>query len=152
MNSETLQDSIAHSLTADRRVVLLVGPPGSGKSRILRDLKDVDIINVGRELARELMPIPKEERAGVALGVLKDLIDTLAHPVVVLDNIELLLLPELKIDLWDALDRLSLSKKLVVAWTGRVEHDFIQWGDPGVPGHLLVSLENCPAALVSMTG
>lgn len=152
MNSETLQDSISHSLAADHRVVLLVGPPGCGKSRILRELKDVDIINISKELGRELMPLPRDERAGAALNLLVDLVNSLTHQVVVLDNIELLLLPELKIDLWPALEKLSAEKQLIVAWTGRIEGTQIKWGEPGVPGHLVMSLENCPANIVNVTG
>jgi len=152
LKTETLQDSITHSLSADRRVVLLVGPPGCGKSRVLRDFNDVGIVNVGKELARELIPLPLEKRSELALEILGQLIDTHAHSVVVLDNIELLFMPELKIDLWPALETLSANKKLVVAWTGRVADDQIQWGDPGVPGFRVMSLENCPANIVSMTG
>mgnify|MGYP000904610502 FL=1 len=152
MNSETLQDSISHSLAADRRIVLLVGPPGCGKSRFLRELTDVGIVNVGKELARELVSIPREERSGKVLEILGDLVRTHVHPVVVLDNIELLFLPELKLDLWQVLEQLSAVKKLIVAWTGRVRGEQIQWGEPGVPGYLVLSLENCPAKIVKMTG
>ena len=80
------------------------------------------------------------------------MIDTFAQPVVVLDNIELLLHPELELDLWSTLDVLSQSKQLIVAWTGRVLGDKIQWGEPGVPGHRTLNLDNCPASIMSMTG
>lgn len=152
MNSETLQDSINHSLAADHRIVLLVGPPGCGKSRILRELRGVGTINVGKDLARDLAKIPKQERQEKVLDLLGELISTFVQPVVVLDNIELLLLPELKLDIWTALGALSQSKQLIVAWTGRVVGDQIQWGEPGVPGHLNLSLDNCPANIISMTG
>jgi ABC-type lipoprotein export system ATPase subunit len=152
LNTETLQDSITHSLSADRRVVLLVGPPGCGKSRLLREFTDVGIVNVGKELARELIPLPQEKRSELALEILGQLIDTHYYSTVVLDNIELLFMPELKIDFWSALETLSANKKLVVAWTGRVAGEQIQWGDPGVPGFRVMSLEHCPANIVSMTG
>lgn len=152
MNSEKLQDSINDSLNAGHNFILLVGPPGCGKSRVLRELKDVNIVNVGKELGRDLMLVPREERSGKALELLSSLLEILSKPVVVLDNIELLLLPELKLDLWPALESLSATKDLIVAWTGRVNGQEIQWGDPGVPGHLVMSLENCPANIVSMTG
>lgn len=150
MHSETLQDSITHSFAADRRVVLLVGPPGCGKSRFLRELPDVSIVNVGKELPRELIPIPGEERGEMAVTVLKELIANVAHTIVVLDNIGLLLNPRLNLDIWSVLDELSAAKRLIVAWTGRVDRDKIQWGEPGVPGHLVMSLDNCPASIVEM--
>lgn len=151
LNPEKLQDNLTDSLLADHNLVLLVGPPGCGKSRKLRELPGVGIINVGKEVARELMPVPREERAGKVPEILKDLVESHAQSVVALDNIELLLLPELELDLWSNLDTLSLSKKLIVAWTGRVDGDKIEWGDPGVPGHLVLSLENYTAGIVSIT-
>lgn len=152
MDSVTLQDSITHSLAAANRIVLLVGPPGCGKSRLLRDFRDVGIVDVGQELARELIPLADENRREMAADILKQLIDVHPYPVVILDNIELLLRPELNLDLWSVLEYSSGEKKLIVAWTGHVAGDEIQWGHPGVPGHRVLSMEKCPASVISITG
>lgn len=152
MNLETLQDGITDSLNAGHSVVLLVGPPGCGKSRFLRELHQVGILDVGKELARELMAIPRKEWGEKSLQVMKSLLETFTHPVIALDNIEILLSPELNLDLWPALEKWSGTKQLVVAWTGRVDDQEIQWGDPGVPGHVIMNLENCPAKILSLTG
>lgn len=152
MNIGALQDSIAHLLAAGHRVILLVGPPGSGKSRFLRDLKDVGIVNVGVELARELIPLSQTERPQRAVAALGELINTHSHATVVLDNVELLLRSELGLDLWAALATLSAEKQLIVAWTGRMHGDELYWAEPGFPGHRAISMENCPAAILSMTG
>ena len=61
MNSETLQDSITHSLSADRRIMLLLARRTAVKAGC-SEFRGVGLVNVDKELARDLAKIPQERK------------------------------------------------------------------------------------------
>jgi hypothetical protein len=103
------------------RLVLIVGPPGSGKSAALRDAAGArgwPVINLSLDLAQRMLELPVQQRPGRALDTIRALLDELDSDVACLDNIELLFGPSLQLDPLGLLQSLSRQKTLVAVWHG----------------------------------
>jgi len=106
------------------KLVLIVGQPGSGKSKIMRELsmmrgwKYVDC----RELITDdiLEMIPKV-RAQEAPHIISKILASYNAEVILLDDIQILFIPVLKLEPVELLRQLSRKFSLVVAWPGEFE-------------------------------
>jgi len=117
---ESAVDALAFSY---ERLVLVVGPPGSGKSLALRDASREcgwPITNLSLELAQLMLELPVQQRAVRAVELVRRLLDECGSEVVCIDNIELLFEPSLQLEPLGLLQSLSKQKTLVVAWPGRI--------------------------------
>jgi Cdc6-like AAA superfamily ATPase len=62
---EAIKDAISHAPSRYSRLILLVGPPGSGKTQALQRISteyDKKILNVNLEMSRILMEIVVNQR------------------------------------------------------------------------------------------
>ncbi len=119
-----LIDAVAAAEAAYYRLVLLVGPPGAGKTRAL-ELASAEegwpILRVSGLLAGALLDYPQRRRAVVVPGLVAGLLSQESSPVVCLDNIELLFEPSLAQDPLRLLQNLARDRTIVAVWPGRYD-------------------------------
>jgi predicted ATP-binding protein involved in virulence len=114
------------------RLVLVVGPQGSGKTRALQALsveKGWPRINLNIELAKALIDLTVKQRSVRVPGLLDDLLRRSGQDVVLLDNIEMLFSPELAQDPLKLLQSLSRSRTLVATWSGTYDGKHLMYYD-----------------------
>ena len=122
--AQRIADQTAAAAQLYHRLVLLVGPPRSGKTAILREIaesKSWPMINLNLALAEVLLELTTQQRA----LKLPRLLDTIAKDQdsegLVFDNIELLFSPELQQDPLKLLQRLARNRTIIATWAGTCE-------------------------------
>ena len=118
------------------RLVILVGPAGSGKTDALQDVHErtsAPMINVNLELCREMLALTERQRALQLPRLLSEIVRTAAADVVLLDNLEVLFEVSLKQDPLRLLQGLSRNKTVVAAWSGYVDSKNIVYATPAHP-------------------
>ena len=118
------------------RLILVVGPAGSGKTPVLRAVADGTghpYITVNLDLSQCLLDVPERRRPLRALEVFSDIVRKADSAVVLLDNTELLFDASLKLEPLHCLQRISRQKTVVAAWNGALQNGRLVYA---VPGHL----------------
>lgn len=114
-------ESVHDASRKPERLILLVGRPGSGKSKILRDLasmrgwKYVDTRILITDDILEMVPKARPEQAP---SIMSEALTALKGEVILLDGIEVLFTPVLNLDPMPLIKQLSRKHTIVVAWPG----------------------------------
>lgn len=118
-------------------LILLIGPPRSGKTALLAELatrKNVSVLNLGVALGRRLLTVPMTRRPILVSELMKNLADDLAiQRLLLIDNIELLFDPALSLHPVDFLKRNAHRNCVVCAWPGELQGCRISYSFPGHP-------------------
>ena len=121
------------------KLILLVGPSRSGKTKLLRDLGTklhIEPLNLGLRLGRRLAATSKGERGFSASELLREIADQDGPAdLLLLDNLELLFEPTLKLNPLDLVKRLAHSKRVVAVWPGELRGDRLTYADINHPEH-----------------
>lgn len=127
---ELLTEEI-HSLQS--KLILLVG--GSGKTQLLRALADrlnTSPFNLGAELGHRLATTPVSERGFSTNELLRDITgNARGDAPLLLDNLEVLFEPSLKINPLDLIKRLAHSRRVVAVWPGEMRDDRLVYASMG---------------------
>ena len=128
------------------KLVLMIGPPRSGKSKLLGKLADrrgATALNVGGVLGRELLAAPITRRHLLAADMLKDLADrTASHGLLLLDNIELLFDRTLQLSPLDLLKKHAHARRVIAVWPGELRQGRLCYAATGHPEHRDYGLES----------
>jgi hypothetical protein len=135
------------------QLVVLVGPPGSGKTATLKGLESTkgwNRFSVNQQLSEALLELTPKQRKVRLPSVLRTIIADVDSGVVLLDNIEMLFHPEFDQDPLRLLQGLSRNRTVVVAWPGTGDRHHLSYA---VPEHgEWKRYENPDALLVTATG
>ena len=128
------------------KLILLIGLPGSGKSRLLDQLSQrrrARVLNVGLSLGRELLTQPVAQRSLKAVQCLKNLAEEFERKgLLLMDNLELLFDRSLHLDPLDLLKRQAHNGRVVVAvWPGERQDGQLAYASTGHPEHRSFDLQ-----------
>ncbi|MEW6664981.1 MAG: BREX-3 system P-loop-containing protein BrxF [Thermodesulfobacteriota bacterium] len=118
------------------RLVLLVGPAGSGKTKVLQDVSEsigAPMINVNLELSKRMLDLTERQRMLQFPRLLQGTVVKTQGDTVILDNIEILFDTSLRQDPLRLLQSLSRNKTVVAAWNGSIEDDNVIYATPDHP-------------------
>ena len=118
------------------RLVLLVGPSGSGRTTALRALADAEkasVLNVGEKISRQLLDLTERQRVLQLPKLLEEAVAGHPGDLTLLDNTEVLFNPVLKQDPLRLLQGLSRDKTIVATWLGDVDGGHLTYAVPEHP-------------------
>ncbi len=131
-----IQKAVEQARGQYNRLVLLVGPPASGKTTLLRAFAEAagcryENVNLG--LSRRMLEIPRLRRARQADRLFRDWIDQTAGDTLALDNLEVLFDVSLQLDPLRLLKAASRDRTLVAAWSGTLYEGVLTYAEPEHP-------------------
>lgn len=136
---EKLEKLVDDITSLNSKLVLLIGPPRSGKTALLAQLserRDAPVLNVGAALGRQLLAVPSTRRHLQAADLMKDLTDeTTRHGLLLLDNIELIFDRSLQLNPLDLLKRHAHARRVITVWPGDLQERRLSYATTGHPEH-----------------
>ena len=136
---EHLQRALDSTQSMRTRTVWVVGRPGSGKTKLLKELvqsrPDCEYVNVNRELAKALAARPSASRPFDAAACLSAVLPPRPAGAWMADNTELMLSRELQLAVVDRCKAIGQTVPLVVSWCGEIQHHTLIYGTPDHPDY-----------------
>jgi len=136
-NLPALERLIGEVSSLQSKLILLVG--SNGKTRFLRALArrlTTAPLNVGVQLGRRLAATPVSDRGFSTNELLREITDDVGRDApLLLDNLEVLFEPSLKINPLNVVKLLAHSRQVIAAWPGEMRNDHLIYAGMGHPEH-----------------
>ncbi len=111
-------------------LLLVVGPHGAGKTHLLRRLaarEGYALYSLSPDLSHRLLEVPPAQRTHEVPRILRERIAAFPSGILLVDRIELLFAPALRLNPLRLLRELSRIRPLVVAWPGSYQDDVLTY-------------------------
>ena len=131
-----IAERVPHAVKAYHRLILVVGPPRTGKTSALRHLADErgwPLVNVNLALSERLLELTSKRRALRVPRILSEIVERHPGDVVLLDNIEVLFSPELQQDPLRLLQGLSRNRTVIASWSGEMDGESLTYAQAPHP-------------------
>lgn len=119
------------------RLLLLVGPAGSGKTKLLRSLgerRGAVPVHLGAALGRKLLGLSQRQRHLQAASLFREVVDTHSpNDPLLLDNIELLFDASLTLNPLELLRQRGHARRVVAVWPGELRAGRLTYAQMGHP-------------------
>ena len=118
----------------DEQLILIVGKPGSGKSKVMRELatnRGWKYIDCQVLITDELLELVPKVRGREAPHIFADTLSRERADVILLDGLQMLFRPVINIEPLPLLRQLSKKYKIVAAWPGLYENGKLSFQELG---------------------
>lgn len=143
--ADTVINSLVQVGNNFSKLLMLVGPAFSGKTQCLKEVSErinIPQLNLGVELSKKLIELSIKQQVLRVSGLTKEIINNVHSDVALVDNIEILFNPDLKVDPIRLLLNCSRNKTLVVAFSGMHVDDSIIYAEPQRPEYKKFKVED----------
>lgn len=133
---DSLLNAISQAASQYYRLVLVVGPPGGGKTAALQSVAQklgCPLLNVNLELSKRMLELTRTQRSRQVERLLKEVIAAVPGDVVLLDNLEILFDTALEVTPLRLLQVSSRNRTLVATWNGSFRDGTLTYAEPGHP-------------------
>lgn len=134
--AKDLEALIATAATLYHRLVLVVGLPRSGKTRLLQGTAASSawpLINLNQRVSEHLLELTQRQRALRLPRIVGDVLSCAGSEIVLVDNIELLFSPDLQQDPLKLLQGAARNRTIVASWPGALSGRQLTYAEPGHP-------------------
>lgn len=101
------------------------------KKTIKTIFSDWPWLNLGLELSKRLLELPKGERAKRVPDLVYNIVSEVDSDRLVVDNIDILFSPAYKLDVLKLFTQIGRSKKLIVIWDGELNDGILSYSAQG---------------------
>jgi ABC-type uncharacterized transport system ATPase component len=131
-----LEQAIEQASSQYFRLVILAGPPGSGKTATLQSVAQkigCQVVNVNLELSKKMLELSRTQRSRQVARLMKEVIAAVSGNVVLLDNLEILFDTGLAVEPLRLLQVSSRNRTVVASWSGSYVAGTLTYAEPGHP-------------------